>query len=273
MNKKRIAILVANDTVWALPFWRNALPQLRKNYDVCGIWGCEDRLTKYRGLSLVRWYASTFGVFTTLIFAAFKLKRQITNRVSGISSFQRLAGKYNIYYGYSKSPNSKKVAAWLKDQKIDIGVIMVGHVIRPEIIHSVSDGIINKHSGLLPGCKGLYPYFWAKLHGLDAGISFHRVSEEVDGGEILVQRKFTGEKNASMLRFYLDVFFASPTLLLLAIDRLTKGIGEPNLANNKDSYFSLPTREDVRRFRTEGHSIAKLTDLFYSATHNQFESQ
>jgi methionyl-tRNA formyltransferase len=51
-------------------------------------------------------------------------------------------------------------------------------------------GALNVHPSLLPAYRGKEPLFWALLRGEhEVGVTVHRMTEEVDAGPILLQRR------------------------------------------------------------------------------------
>lgn len=128
-------------------------------------------------------------------------------------------------------------------------------------------GIINKHAVLLPSCKGVFPHSWAVITGIATGVTFHRVSREIDGGKILVQRvhpePHATTQRLSMLSLYLDMFRMYPGLAAGAAQRLIAGHSTDPRAAVTPSYFSFPDREDYRRFRRSGGALARNSDLFH----------
>lgn len=48
---------------------------------------------------------------------------------------------------------------------------------------------INFHPGYLPYNKGMFPHIWPLFDGTPAGVTIHYVTGEVDGGNIIGQRK------------------------------------------------------------------------------------
>ena len=65
------------------------------------------------------------------------------------------------------------------------------HILRPEILSLPRLGAINYHDALLPRYAGLYAPSWAILNReTNHGITWHRMVDQVDEGEILSQRRF-----------------------------------------------------------------------------------
>jgi methionyl-tRNA formyltransferase len=59
-------------------------------------------------------------------------------------------------------------------------------------------GAINVHPSLLPAYRGREPLFWALLRGeQEVGVTVHRMTEEVDAGPILVQRRVSVPERAT----------------------------------------------------------------------------
>ncbi len=63
------------------------------------------------------------------------------------------------------------------------------HIIPADIIEKYGRRIINLHISFLPWNKGADPNLWSFLENTRKGVTIHRVSEELDGGEILIQKE------------------------------------------------------------------------------------
>ena len=65
--------------------------------------------------------------------------------------------------------------------------------------------ILNLHPSLLPDYKGsgVYERIYSDMGGtnFDSGITIHRVSKEVDSGEIVLQARFSCDKEDSLEDF------------------------------------------------------------------------
>ncbi len=73
-------------------------------------------------------------------------------------------------------------------------------VLGAEVLALPSRGAINFHDGPLPEYAGLNTPVWALLNGERAhGITWHRMSAEVDRGDILVERRFELDDNETSL--------------------------------------------------------------------------
>jgi methionyl-tRNA formyltransferase len=72
----------------------------------------------------------------------------------------------------------------------DLGVVTAyGRILPREVLDLPSHGCINVHASLLPRHRGAAPVQWSLLSGDDeTGITIMRMNEELDAGDILLQR-------------------------------------------------------------------------------------
>ena len=99
------------------------------------------------------------------------------------------------------------------------------------------------------------PSFWTLANGeSEGGVTVHFVDEKLDNGPIVVQRRYRIRSRDSLE----DIMARSKDLAAESIIdavRLIEG-GDPPLFPNDESqatHFSMPEREDVRRFLANGH--------------------
>ena len=259
----RLAIFTARDYTWSIEAWTKTIPELKKHYEVAGLYVFPDQLGRKKSMDIPFWYLRTFGIGNFLILGMYSLKVRIRQIFSGIWSFKGLAQAYGVEYHSGRTPNAPEVAQWLRVRNVDVVFITVGQVLKEEIINAPKIGIINKHAAVLPSCKGLFPFFWAHINGAPTGVTFHQVEEKIDTGRILVQKEYP--RDQSMLRFYAQVFDDFPALAALAVDRLIRGEYQKPRADISPSYYGLPTREDVKGSSVK---IAQWSDLFYAVRGN-----
>jgi hypothetical protein len=79
----------------------------------------------------------------------------------------------------------------LRELKPDIGVVVATHKLRPEVFSLPRLGSINLHLGKAPEFRGSSPGFWELYLGVpEVGVTVHRVTDTLDGGDILAQEVF-----------------------------------------------------------------------------------
>jgi methionyl-tRNA formyltransferase len=71
----------------------------------------------------------------------------------------------------------------------DLGVVAYGRILPRSLLDLPAQGCINVHASLLPRHRGAAPVQWSLMAGDDVtGITIMRMSEELDAGDILLQR-------------------------------------------------------------------------------------
>jgi folate-dependent phosphoribosylglycinamide formyltransferase PurN len=262
----KIAIISEHDNIWALPAWQKTIPLLQENgMEIVGIWVCPTKLGRLSGIDIPKWYFTYFGTLDFIrlgLFSFFsKLRRWTQGLGNGITDFASLAKYHGIKHHKCNDPNNPKLAQDLKSVQTDILVTWVGYILKQQILEAPRKGCINKHASFLPSYKGLFPYLWAYIANAPQGISFHAMTETVDGGEILIQQDVPKPiVESSMVGFYLYVYQNFSHMLLEAIQNLLSGSFSAPQGNSPSS-FGLPDHEDVNRFRKAGGKIIRWQDI------------
>jgi len=267
-QKRRIAIFTHGDYAWSFPTWANTLPILKERHDIIGIYLFSRKMGHLKGLQIPQWFLRVFGPVNCLLLSAYSMKTRLMQVSGPVRGWDQLASRYDVPLHYADTPHSQHVCEWVKENRVDIILIMVWHILKKEIIESPRIGIINKHTALLPSYRGVFPFFCARLKGDPIGITFHEVDVGIDTGAILLQERCPEREDAhsgpSLLRFYIETFSRYPSMVLHAIERLGEGHHIPLAAGVTPSYYGFPTRNDYRQFKKAGHKIARMSDLFYA---------
>ena len=102
-------------------------------------------------------------------------------------------------------------------------VVSYGKILPPALLALPPLGGVNVHPSLLPKYRGASPISWAILNGdPKTGLTVIRLSEEVDAGEILLQKEVAlGEEDALQLSERLSRLGGE--LLSESLDRIAKG--------------------------------------------------
>lgn len=152
------------------------------------------------------------------------------------------------------SINSKKNLEILESYKPDLLISVLGNqIFKKSLIDLAPKGCINLHSALLPKYRGLMPTFWAlKNNEKYTGVSVFFVDEGIDSGPIIVQEKVViADKTQQQL--IKETKQIGMNLILKSIDLIATG--ELELIENPESeksYYSFPTRKDVKEFKQIG---------------------
>lgn len=152
--------------------------------------------------------------------------------------------------------NSESFRARLRDLGVELIVSISGTQFYGRALRDQTPaGIINCHGALLPRYRGLMPSFWTLANGEgEGGVTVHFVDEKLDNGPIVLQKRYRIRARDTLE----EVMARSKDLAAEAIIEAVRLIesGGCALHPNDESQatrYSLPTREDVRRFRARGH--------------------
>jgi len=181
--------------------------------------------------------------------------------------FSKLNSKKNVFkvLEYNKispiilnepinKPNSvNKIKAFNPDLLISI---LGNQIFKAPIINLAPKGCINLHSALLPKYRGLMPTFWVlKNNEKKTGISVFYVDEGIDSGPIIVQKEVEiGNRTQEELISHtkkLGMQAISESVDLIEKDQVVLIQNDAS----KKSYFTFPTKEDVKEFRANGKSF------------------
>lgn len=152
------------------------------------------------------------------------------------------------------SINSEASLKKLKNYTPDLLISIAGNqIFKKSLFELAPEGCLNLHTALLPKYRGLMPSFWVlKNNESHTGVSVFFVDEGIDSGPILVQKRLTiGNRTQEELIQHTKKL--GMDAIIEAIEKIQKGGYEliPN-PDEQSSYFSFPTREDVKEFITIG---------------------
>jgi formyl transferase-like protein len=86
---------------------------------------------------------------------------------------------------------SRACRDWIAAMDPDLGVVVGTPILRTELYSLPRLGCINLHLGAAPEFRGSSPGFYELLEGVaEVGVTVHRVTETLDGGNILLQERF-----------------------------------------------------------------------------------
>lgn len=121
---------------------------------------------------------------------------------------------------------------------------------------------LNFHPSPLPRYAGLAPFFWMSLNGeKNTGVSCIEVTPEIDGGDIVLQRKVRLTGNENSLEVREKLFKASFSLFNDVLDLICQGPLKTHKQDmTKRDYHSNPSQEDktITNNDTVSSALAKL---------------
>jgi methionyl-tRNA formyltransferase len=106
-------------------------------------------------------------------------------------------------------------------QESDVVVQCGMGILTGDILKAPTYGVVSYHHGDIREYRGGPPGFWEFLHGEDQfGITVQRLTEELDGGDVLLIEQVDIEQAGSWPAVRQRLVDASPPLLVRALQRL-----------------------------------------------------
>jgi len=155
----------------------------------------------------------------------------------------------------SKNINAKKSLEMLKTFDPDLIIsITANQIFKKRLLNLPKHGCLNLHSALLPNYKGLMPTFWVlKNDEKEMGVSVFFMDEGIDTGEILVQRAFPIEQKDTLENLIDKNKKIGMDTIVKSIELIQSGNYQTKkFPEGMGSYYSFPTRKDVKEFTRAG---------------------
>ena len=150
--------------------------------------------------------------------------------------------------------NEKLKISFLKKNKIEF-IISYGYkyLITKDIIDIFKGKIINLHISFLPFNRGYYPNLWSHLEGSPSGVTIHLINEQIDGGEILVQKQVEIDPKKHSFRSSYLILRKEIEILLESNWKFLK-LGEipGKISINKGSYKNKKDGDEILQLFDEG---------------------
>lgn len=171
------------------------------------------------------------------------------------SSIAKILSKNSIpVIDVEQSINAPESLEKIRNTEPDLLISLTGNkIFKKPLIELSRFGILNLHTALLPKYRGLMPTFWAmKNRENETGVSVFFVDEGIDSGPIVIQKKLKigGLTQDQLIRV---TKFLGVEAIIEAIQNIKSGNVTTIPNNDEDSsYFTFPTRQDVKEFRKNG---------------------
>ncbi|PIQ91714.1 MAG: hypothetical protein COV70_02280 [Parcubacteria group bacterium CG11_big_fil_rev_8_21_14_0_20_39_22] len=144
-------------------------------------------------------------------------------------SFKGVFDNSNVLKIKSGEVNDKRTVKWILDNNPDYIVLFGSGLIKSEILNIYKDKVINLHLGLSPYYRGTATNFWPIVYGEPEciGATIHLASEEIDGGEILSQKRPDLSSGDSFHYIGCKAIMAGAECLISSIQKYEKGVIKP----------------------------------------------
>jgi len=196
----------------------------------------------------------TYDVFGLHFFSHYSIKF-IKNKFDRSKNVKKLLNANSIQeIVLDKHINHIDSVSKIKQFQPDLLVSILGNqIFKDSIINLAPKGCLNLHTALLPIYRGLMPTFWVlKNNEKYTGVSVFYVEKGIDSGPIIVQKKIeiADRSQEELITFTKKIGMEA---IAEAVDLIEKDkIKLIENDANKMTYYSFPTKEDVKEFLENG---------------------
>jgi methionyl-tRNA formyltransferase len=218
-------------------------------FDVVGVGEAEATQRRSRSKWLAR-QTGYWGAWGTVWIAAATILRKLPALLRFPRPFRRLSSvaeccqALEIPYERVADVNDAAFIAKTGELDVDIIVSFQQQIFRKELLNTPNIGCLNVHTGILPAYRGLKPIFWMQSRGEpELGVTVHTMTERVDEGRIVVQRRWKRRGNSSVLENQLWSYRCAAHCIVEAVEK----VAGCALVATEDSraaaeYFKAPTK-------------------------------
>ena len=133
-----------------------------------------------------------------------------------------------------------------KNKSIDLILMSCfGKRLPDQLVGLASKGCFNMHPSLLPQYRGPEPIFWQMKQASDVGVSWHRVSHDLDAGDIVIQQKIVLDDGLDYAQINQILAEKGASLMMTLLSALSAG-GVSTTAQDSElvSYYPYPEEQD-----------------------------
>ena len=185
------------------------------------------------------------------------LNKNPAGKVPKTYSIKQTAAVYGIDVIDRSDLNSKAFLSMISKFDADLFISVASPVIfKKDLITVPRVDCINIHNAPLPNYRGMMPNFWQLYHGeREVGITVHRIASGIDTGDIILQHLVPVERDETLDHLIRKTKKENARLIIQVIDDFRNGRVNCDKMEGKGSYFTFPTKEDVKEFKRRGKNI------------------
>jgi len=173
-------------------------------------------------------------------------------------SIAQVCNRHKVPVLHRASINSEGFLSEIKKLDLDLIIsVAAPQIFKEKLIGIPRKGCINIHNSKLPKYRGMLPNFWQMFHGeKSVGTTIHYINAGLDDGEILMQKETAIGENESLDSLIRRTKKFGAEMMIEAIAGIKTGSLKPRPNPKENStYFTFPTRKDVREFRRKGYRL------------------
>jgi folate-dependent phosphoribosylglycinamide formyltransferase PurN len=258
-ERLRVVIVTVNEYYYIPKFLRRVVEA--ESIEIVGITTTPPSLGTQNVLAFAYDLFETFGPRVFCKHTAFYAKHfllDVINRTlnTGASySCRTLADRYGIEYRHVTDVNSSDYIDYVESKAPDVLVsVAATQKFEPRLLAVPTERAINIHSSLLPEYRGVSPSFWTMLNDEpETGVSVHLMDEDLDSGDVIRQEPIGTRDDDTLHTLNTRVAEVGSEVLLQALVDIDSGsLNRTPIDPEAGSYYSMPSRSDVRAFREGG---------------------
>ena len=172
----------------------------------------------------------------------YKSKIRISPKDLSIHHPRDICSRYNLKY-HVVQHNSNDTEDLIRENEIDLGIILGSRILKKNIIDSFNVGVINLHPGILPENRGLDTIKWAIIKKLKQGVTSHLVDSNIDRGRLLDIQTIEIYKDDTLLDLYMRILNKEQCMLIESLKEIENNFDINSLkflSNGKNYHRSLP---------------------------------
>ncbi|RKY58012.1 MAG: hypothetical protein DRP94_07465 [Candidatus Latescibacterota bacterium] len=187
----------------------------------------------------------------------FRLLLRILRVKVGTGTVEGYLKRAGIGYEYVEDINDGSVADYVRREGIDLIVsVAASQMFSRKLLSSPRYGCINVHHGKLPEYRGMMSNFWQMYNGEEfAVVTFHRMTEDLDGGEVLLEKKVKINYDRPLDYLIKKTKIFSALYMLDLLDEIAEDPGrllQGRPQEGRKGYYSFPGKEHRIAFRRKG---------------------
>ena len=258
----RIVLVISEASLWKPRFVQQLIERLPDRHSFVGTVLTSFRPPTVSKLKHLRRYATMLGPYIFCTMAIREGFHKVASLLSGFiplkkpHSIRAVCLRYQVPVIISHNVNDRNTVTWISELQPDIILSSGNQIFNRSLLEVPSKVCLNRHTSLLPAYAGIYPIFWC-LHNdeEEVGVSVHTMVEEIDRGSVVAQQSLRVEPRDTFFSLFSRCFALSVDVVLQAIDRIDSSDWKPIVNGRSPSYYSYPTRNDVRQFKRMGKKI------------------
>lgn len=197
---------------------------------------------------------NTYKIFGIKFFLHYGIKF-VMSKFNKLNKINYVLKSFNIpKIKLVKNINHEDSVNKISSYKPDLLISILGNqIFKEQIFNLAPKGCLNLHTALLPKYRGLMPTFWVlKNNETHTGVSVFFVDKGIDSGPIIVQESLK-IGNRTQEQLIIETKKIGMNCILKSIDLINNNNFQL-IENNPEekSYYSFPTKNDVRIFKKLG---------------------